>query len=52
VPENQVGGTVPSIGTFLLPPGHVQIDYSTGPCPPPDSVTPPTPRQVISPFDF
>ena len=36
VPDGNVIITVPSIGTFLRPPGHVQVDYSTGGCPPPD----------------
>jgi beta-lactam-binding protein with PASTA domain len=36
VPDGDVIITWPSIGTFLLPPGHVQVDYSTGGCPPPD----------------
>jgi beta-lactam-binding protein with PASTA domain len=40
VPDEHVIITTPSIGTFLLPPGHVQVDYSTGPCPPPDPIPP------------
>ena len=51
VAEDLVVGTVPAIGTFWLPPGHVQIDYSSGPCPPPDPPTPFHPDQVIGPFD-
>ncbi len=52
VPDGKVIITWPRIGTFLLPPGHVQIDYSTGPCPPPDP--PPThrPDMVLPPFDI
>ena len=51
VPEDQVIVTWPSIGTFLLPPAHVQIDYSAGPCPPPDPTPPHHDDVIIGPFD-
>ena len=52
VPEDHVIITWPSIGTFLLPPSHVQVDYSVGPCPPPDPPPPHNPDQVKGPFDI
>lgn len=36
VAQDLVVITVPPVGSFLLPPSRVIIDYSTGPCPPPD----------------